>query len=94
MTTQHTTRSLALFRSSDRSSQRFCQHHHARASTVWPIIDRAVIVRGEITRIPGLKNIATLFRRTTRNAALRQRIEHLREQRNDVKYHKSANQST
>jgi len=43
---------LRRFRRRDRALQRLGEHHHAGPAAVRPIIDRAVIVRREITRIP------------------------------------------
>src|SRR6185436_11928390 len=91
----HPARASRGFHSVQRSFYRLGQHHHAGPAAVRTVIDRPVVVRREVARVPGLQRPQARLQRAAGNPALRHRCEHLGEDRDRVETdHQSTPHST
>ena len=71
----------------DRLRERIGHHHHAGTAAEGAVVDRAVHVLGHGAGIPGVAGPQASLHRTGGDAALRDRVEYFRKERNDVKAH-------
>src|SRR5450759_3895120 len=85
----------APFGRTNRLFQRLGQHHHAGPAAIRPVVHRAVVVAGEVARIPQLQTVARRLQRAADDTRFSERREHLRKQRHAIEVdHQSSSHST